>query len=566
MKKKSIFIVAGLAVIISTAGLLFLLASNNSSSTVTAEKQLYTCGMHPEVVTSEPGDCPICGMKLVPIINSNSAGSGERKILYWRAPMDPNEIYDAPGKSKMGMDLVPVYEDEEGGSAIVSIDPRVVQNMNVKTSVIEKKKLSSEVVTNGILTSNETTEYIVTTRVNGWVENLYINYTGQPVARDQKLMDIYSPELVAAQQELITALNYQTAVSNTSFKEVRQSGGELLKNAERKLRLLEIPESDIEKIKATGEVKTYVTLYAQSNGTVLEKNVLKGQKIMAGMPLLKVADLSSLWLTADIYEYELSKIREGSGAKIRFNYLPGKTYEGRVSFIYPTLDPKTRTAKIRIDIPNYTGELKPSMFANVIIRGKDLGSHPVVPENAVIRSGRKDIVVVALGRGSFKPQQVELGSYSDGYYQVLNGLSEGTKIVTSAQFLIDSESNLRAAVSRFRGEDILKTPEPKEVPGHNHDAAPDNNNDEKEPAAKKNMSTDKTSNRGSGHSSTPGNKDVIDLYSLDKNKDGKVFQDLMDWHIISDEPGRCPLCNMILQEVTLQEAKNNLIVNGYKVS
>ncbi|MCZ7616386.1 MAG: efflux RND transporter periplasmic adaptor subunit [Ignavibacteriaceae bacterium] len=169
--------------------------------------------------------------------------------------MDPNEIYDAPGKSKMGMDLVPVYEDKANGSGIVSIDPAVVQNMNVKTAVVESKKLSSEVVTNGVLTTNEKTEYIVTTRVNGWVENLYINYTGQPVAKGQKLMDIYSPELVAAQQELITALNYQKAVKKTSFDEVRESGDELLKNAIQKLRLLEIPESDIEKIKETKRSK-----------------------------------------------------------------------------------------------------------------------------------------------------------------------------------------------------------------------------------------------------------------------------------------------------------------------
>ena len=225
--------------------------------------------------------------------------------------MDPNEIYDKPGKSKMGMDLVPVYDDDESGSGVVSIDPAVVQNMNVKTAVVEAKKLSSQVITNGVLTTNEKTEYIVTTRVNGWVENLYINYTGQPVKKGQKLMDIYSPELVAAQQELITALNYQKAVNNTSFNEVRESGDELLKNSVRKLQLLELSDNDIEKLKETREVKTYVTLYAQNSGTVLEKNVLDGQKIMGGMPLLKIADLSNLWLTADIYEYELSKIKEG---------------------------------------------------------------------------------------------------------------------------------------------------------------------------------------------------------------------------------------------------------------
>jgi Cu(I)/Ag(I) efflux system membrane fusion protein/cobalt-zinc-cadmium efflux system membrane fusion protein len=567
VKKKSIIII-GLSIIITAAGLYFIIGSGGEdNSTNTSVKQLYTCGMHPDVISDEPGNCPICGMKLVPKKGTGTASNtGERKILYWRAPMDPNEIYDAPGKSKMGMDLVPVYDDEANGSGIVSIDPVVVQNMNVKTALVEKKALSSEVITNGVLTTNEKTEYIVTTRVNGWVENLYINYTGQPVAIGQKLMDIYSPELVAAQQELITALNYQKAVNKTSFDEVRESGDELLKNAIRKLKLLEIPESDIEKLKETKEVKTYVTLYAQSNGTVLEKNILDGQKIMAGMPLLKIANLSNLWLMADIYEYELSKISEGSKAEIRFNYFPGKTYEGRVSFIYPTLESKTRTAKIRIDIPNAKGELKPSMFANVVIKGKDLGVKPVIPENAVIRSGRKDIIILALGEGKFKPQEITLGNYSDGYYQVISGLSEGSKIVTSAQFLIDSESNLRAAVSQFKGDDKLKTPEKEEIPEHNHDTMSGDKGEMDMPEqSDREMNNDMDSHSEHEHSSPLIRTSVIDLKSIDKNKDGKVFQDFMDWNVISDEPGRCPICNMILQEVTLDEAKKNLIENGFKV-
>lgn len=464
MKKKIIIIISSIVIVGVAVTLYFTLRSNDQITQV-QEKQLYTCGMHPDVISEEPGDCPICGMKLVPIKNQGQA-KGERKILYWRAPMDPNEIYDQPGKSKMGMDLVPVYDDEGAVEGIVTIDPTIVQNINVKTAIVEAKHLSSQVITNGVLTTNEKTEYIVTTRVNGWIENLYINYTGQPVKKGQKLMDIYSPELVAAQQELITALNFQKAVNSSSFNEVRESGEELLKNSFRKLQLLQLSESDIEKIKETREVKTYVTLYAQNSGTVLEKNVLDGQKIMGGMPLLKIADLSNLWLTADIYEYELSKIKEGSKAEIKFNYLPGKTYKGRVSFIYPTLESKTRTAKIRIDVNNPKGDLKPSMFANVVIEGEDLGVYPVIPENAVLRGGRKDVVIIALGDGKFKPQEITLGGYSDGYYQVLDGLTKGSEIVTSAQFLIDSESNLRAAVSQFKNDDKLKTQKDKEVPGY----------------------------------------------------------------------------------------------------
>ncbi len=372
-----------------------------------------------------------------------------RKILYWRAPMNPTEIYNHPGKSKMGMDLVPVYEDQGGSAGFVKISPEVVQEMNVNTYTVIDSELSSRVTTNGVLKTNETEDYIVTTRVNGWVQKLYVNYVGEKVFKGEKLMDIYSPELVAAEQELLTALSYDKSVSGSEINDVLASGSELLKNAVRKLQLLEIPESDIKTIEKTKNVKTYVTLYAQYSGTVITKNILEGQKINAGQPLMQISNLSTLWLDADIYEYELSKIELGAPAKIRFNYFPGKIYTGRISFIYPTIDPKSRTATVRIDVPNPKGELMPEMFANLEISGKKMGVNPIIPESAVIRSGMNDLVIISLGGGRFKPQSVTLGGYSNGYYQVLNGLSAGTSVVTSAQFLIDSESNLRAAVQQF---------------------------------------------------------------------------------------------------------------------
>ena len=208
MKTKYIIIGVIVLIIMFIPIYIFVINKGNDTSTNLAEeKQLYSCGMHPEIISDEPGLCPICEMNLTPIRNIKQR-SGERKIIYWRAPMDPNEIYDAPGKSKMGMDLIPVYEDETVGSGIVTIDPVVQQNMNVKTEIVKIKSLSSEVTTNGVLETDETSEYIATTRVNGWIEKLYINYTGQRIRKGDKLMDIYSPELVAAQQELITALSY----------------------------------------------------------------------------------------------------------------------------------------------------------------------------------------------------------------------------------------------------------------------------------------------------------------------------------------------------------------------
>jgi membrane fusion protein, copper/silver efflux system len=551
LNKKIIVIAIALIVILIPIYFLFISGGDNSGVNQ-EEKQLYTCGMHPEIISDKPGLCPICEMQLVPI-KKNNQKSGERKILYWRAPMDPNEIYDSPGKSKMGMALIPVYEDEASGSGLVTIDPEVQQNMNIKTAKVEVKQLSSRIVTNGVLSTNETSEYIVTTRINGWVEKLYVNYTGQQVSQGSRLMDIYSPELVSAQQELLTALSYQNSVNSSSLSSIRESGNELVKNAMRKLELLEVSDSEIKTLIDTKEVKTYLTLYAQKSGTVLEKNIIEGQKVMSGMPLLKIANLSTLWLMADIYEYELSKVKIGSKSKIEFNFLPGKVYEGKVSFIYPTLDPKTRTVKIRIDLNNQ-GDLKPSMFANITIEGEDLGAGPVVPENAVIRSGMKDIVILALGDGKFKPQQVQLGGYSDGYYKVLSGLNEGNTIVTSAQFLIDSESNLKAAISKFQisGTDTSAN-EMNKMQSEKKDSEKPVTNEKQEMKIK-----------GQDHSDSIVHEGVIDVESIDKNRDGKLFECPMDWNVISDEAGRCPICNMYLKEYSIKQIKENLDKNGFE--
>ncbi|MFZ2322882.1 MAG: efflux RND transporter periplasmic adaptor subunit [Ignavibacteriaceae bacterium] len=551
MNKKILLLIITAVVILIPVYFLFI-AGSSSSEIASQEKQLYTCGMHPEIVSDEPGLCPICEMQLVPIKNKNQKSSGERKIIYWRAPMDPNEVYDAPGKSKMGMDLVPVYEDEASRSGIVTIDPEVQQNMNIKTFKVESKKLSSKITTNGVLNTNETSEYIVTTRINGWVEKLYVNYTGQLISKSSKLMDIYSPELVSAQQELLTALSYQNSVNASSLESIRESGNELVKNAMRKLELLEVSEAEIKRLIDTKEVKTYITLFAHKSGTVLEKNIVEGQKIMAGMSLLKIADLSNLWLIADIYEYELSKVKVGAKASISFNFFPGKNYDGKVSFIYPTIDPKSRTVKIRIELNN-RGELKPSMFANISIDGDDLGIKPVVPENSVIRSGLKDIVIISLGNGKFKPQEVKLGGFANGYYQVLSGLSEGNIIVTSAQFLIDSESNLKAAINQFQTGTQKERSETKE----DRRKTGDENEEIKTEQQEMKMEKD-------DHSSSIVHTGIIDAEAIDKNKDGKLWECPMDWNVISDESGRCPLCNMKLKEYTIEEIKANLDKYGFE--
>ncbi len=534
--------------IVLGAGGYYLLGSNKSSEEhthVDKDGQLYTCGMHPDIIETEPGDCPICGMKLNPIKSgskSSAKSKGERKIIYWRAPMNPNEVYDSPGKSQMGMDLVPVYEDEEGASGVVTVDGSTQQSMNVKMEFVKKRELSATVYTNGTLETDERKEFALTTKINGWVEKLYVNYVGQKVSKGQKLVDIYSPELVAAQQEVITALNYKSSVGI-------QAKNNMLNNAIKKLELFDITKGEIDKLIKTKKIKKYMTLYAPFSGTVLTKNILEGEMIKAGKEILKISDLSKLWLKADIYESELNKVKVGSNVEISFSYRPDKIYNGKVTFIYPTVNSKTRTVTVRVDIANTNNELKPSMFANVVIKGERSKDYPTVPETAVIRSGKENRVILSLGDGKFKPVDVKLGLYANGYYQVLSGVKEGDAIVTSGQFMIDSESSLRSAVKLFSTPKQEKTDSSKM-------------NEEE----MKNMEQNSVKREEHNHKEAESivRSGIINVKQIDKNNDGKIYECPMDWNVLSDNDGRCPVCNMFLKEYTIDEVKANLKQNGFE--
>ncbi|VAX19425.1 Probable Co/Zn/Cd efflux system membrane fusion protein [hydrothermal vent metagenome] len=482
--------------------------------------------------------------------------SSKRKVLYWRAPMNPKEIYNHPGKSNMGMDLVPVYADASGESGTVSIDPVMQQDMNVKIALIKEGQLNPEIFTNGILQPDEQKEYIATTKVAGWIDKLYINYTGKKVRKGEKLVKIYSPELVAAQEEYLTALAYDRAVNNS------ENNSTLINNAIRKLELLDVTKDEIKRLHDTQEVTKYITLYSPISGTVIYKGIEEGAKINRGTPLLKIADLSNLWILADIYEYEASKVKLGLTGKVTFDYLPGKSYTGKISFIYPTLDTKTRTLKVRFDLPNRNGELKPGMFANVDIKTESDGTFPLVPEQAVLRSGKQNTVIIALGEGRFKPAQIELGEYANGFYQVLGGISANTKIVTSAQFLIDSESNLRASVEMFNGAD--DSSETSETDMSNMDMSKDETTDNSQMDMSKDETDHSKMDMSKKDESEVIRKGVIDVESIDKNKDGILYQDIMDWNVISDKEGECPLCGMQFRKMTIEQVKKNLKEHGFE--
>lgn len=387
----------------------------------------------------------------------------EREILYWQAPMNPSEIYDKPGKSKMGMDLVPVYADQASSSeGMVKINPIVVQNMNVRTEPVAQKNLSTTVRAVGKVQYDEQKLYSVNTKISGWIEHLYVDYTGKMVQRGQPLFSIYSPELVTTQREYLLALKTREKVSSSGFETIRSGGNSLLEATRKRLEYWDIPESEIERLEQTGEVKKAILLKAPANGVVVHKSAMEGEFIKAGTPAFKIADLSTVWVQTSVYDYEVPWIREGQTAEMELTYQPGKVFRGSVDYIYPDVDQKTRTVLVRLVFRNPELELKPGMFTSVRIQTRPKHDITVIPNEAIIRTGERNIVFVSKGEGAFEPREVTLGMEGgsrNNEIEVLSGLNPGERIVTSAQFLFDSESRLQEAIQKMLQQKSDATPD-----------------------------------------------------------------------------------------------------------
>ncbi len=418
--------------------------------------QQYTCGMHPMIITDEPGICPICRMDLTPLKAgttgqaSTAADNGERKIKYWVAPMDPTFVRDEPGKSPMGMDLVPIYEDEAPAGGTIAIDPVTAQNMGVRTAKVERRDLHRLIRTVGTVDYDEPKVTSINAKVDGWIEKLYVAETGQLVKKGQPLLEIYSPKLVAAQQEYLLALRNRSAVKDSSFAEIAAGGDRLLEAARQRLRYWDISSWQIRQLEKTGRVRKTLTLYAPYQGIVTMKMAMPGQHIKAGQELFRLGDVSKVWVYADIYEYELPWIKEGQTAEVLLPYVGGKSLTAEIGTIYPYVEPKTRTVKARLEFANPGLELKPDMYVNVRIQAQSVQDVLAVPGEAVIHSGEKQRVFVALGEGKFEPREVKTGVQDqEGYIEITEGLLEGERVVTSAQFLFDSESRLREAIQKM---------------------------------------------------------------------------------------------------------------------
>jgi RND family efflux transporter MFP subunit len=376
-----------------------------------------------------------------------------KKIKYWAAPMDPTYIRNEPGKSPMGMDLVPVYaedgEDKEPASTI-RIDPVTIQNMGVRLGRVKRKPLSKYIRAFGNITYDERRIYTVNTKFNGWIEKLYVNFVGETVKKGQPLFEIYSPELVTAQEEYLLALQQNRDLKDSSYARIREGAQRLLKASHTRLRYWDLSEKQIKKIENTGNVQKTLTIYSPARGVVIKKNAFQGHYVKAGQHQYEIADLSKVWVDVDIYEYEFPWVRKGMPAKMELSYIPGKVFNGNVLFVYPFLTAKTRTARLRLEFPNADYQLMPDMYANVTLESAIVGDSLVIPQEAVIDSGVRKIVFVALGKGKFQPREVKLGvEGNDNEFQVLEGLQENEEIVISAQFMLDSESRLREAIQKM---------------------------------------------------------------------------------------------------------------------
>jgi len=411
--------------------------ANKESAVDHAEKHSdpnYVCPMHPQIVKGEPGNCPICGMDLIEVEQETPAVKKERKILYWVAPMDANYRRDEPGKSPMGMDLVPFYEPEEKG-AVVTVSPAMVNNMGVRSAEVTKGKLWRKIDTVGYIDYDETMLSHVHLRTDGWIQKLFTQSEGERVKKGAKLFEFYSPSIVNAMEEYTQALNSRTK--------------SLIRASNDRLVSLGVNIKEIKALAKTRRVPQTITVFAAQDGVVSKLKVREGMYVKPGTVVMSLADLSSVWLLAEVFERQANWVKVGQWADVTMGFIPGKTWEGKVEYVYPQLDNKTRTLKARLRFDNPGEVLKPNMFAKVAIYGGAKKDLITVPSEALIRTGKDQRVIIDLGEGRFVPRDVTAGMESGGHVEIVKGLREGEKVVLSGHFLIDSEASLKASLMRM---------------------------------------------------------------------------------------------------------------------
>jgi Cu(I)/Ag(I) efflux system membrane fusion protein len=448
---------------VAPAAVVFSAGCRKNETTVAAKK--YQCPMHPQIIRDKPGNCPICDMKLVPMEEPSSgtvpkaapakAEGGPRKILFYRSPMGTGETSPTPRKDSMGMDFVPVYSDETDaaagprgpeGLATVTVDARKASLLGLKTVAVVRAPFETSIRTTGRVAPDERRVHHIHTRYEGFVEHVTADFTGKFVKKGEALAFIYSPELYATQQEYLLALKASHSLGASGISSVAQGGRELLAAARQRLLLWEITPADIERIEKNGEPIRAMPVYAPISGFVTGRTAYHGMKVMPADTLFDILDLSSVWVLADVYEYELPRLALGEKANMTLSYWPGRSWSGTVTYIYPSVDEKTRTVKVRAEVDNPKGELKPEMFADVTIHARPR-TVLQVPDDAIMESGTRNIVFISEGEGKLVPREVSVGDHGSGVVEIRNGLKEGDVVVLGANFLVDSESRLKAAIS-----------------------------------------------------------------------------------------------------------------------
>jgi Cu(I)/Ag(I) efflux system membrane fusion protein len=367
-----------------------------------------------------------------------AADKKEKKLLYWVAPMDATYRRDEPGKSPMGMDLVAVYDDGGDGSS-VKISAAVENNMGVRTAKVKKDKLWRRIDTVGYVGFDENKISHLHLRTKGWIEKLHVKSEGERVTKGQLLFEVYAPELVNAQEEYLQALRSNHRGLSVASRE--------------RLIALGISVSQIKHLNKSRKSKQYVNVYAKQDGIIAKLNIREGMFVTPDKLVMSLADLSSVWILAEVFESQADWVKVGQSADVKLSYLPGRVWEGKVEYIYPSLDPKTRTLKVRLRFENKDESLKPNMFAKVNIYGGAKREIIIIPREALIRSGNNDRVIISLGKGRFQPREVIAGIESGEYREIIKGLNVGDNVVTSGQFLLDSEASLKASLARMSSSD-----------------------------------------------------------------------------------------------------------------
>ncbi len=422
----------------------------------------YHCPMHPNYRSDRPGTAPCCGMKLEPVYEEGEAAppQAERKVLYYRDPQDHSYRSDVPGLNpETGAELEPVYEGDPASMppGTVRISAERQQLIGVRFGEVEHTTTEETLRAVGKVAIDERRVVTVHSKVDGWIEKVHVDFTGQLIQKGQPLLTLYSPDMLATQQEYLLALRARDTLRRSPLADASGHSESLLQAARRRLQLWDLSDQQIEEIGRTGTPIKNFTIYAPSSGFVTERNALANQRITPETTLYTITDLSHVWILADVFEYEAARVRLNQNATIQLSYFPGKNIPAKVTYIMPQVDPMTRTLKVRLEAHNPAHLLKPEMFVDVVFRSS-MPRMLTVPLEAILDTGLRKTVFVDRGNGYFEPRQVTTGARADGRIQVLSGLQAGERVVTSGNFLIDSESQLKSAATAMTG--------------HQHGAAP----------------------------------------------------------------------------------------------